>query len=426
MKFIFRLLLLLILLTIVGSVVSVFLMVEEEPLIASAQELTVADIRRARAFIGESDPRNLDPGETSAFTVVEDDLELLLNYGLSNLRGGAAEVGMDENQIELILSARIPNNLLGDYLNLQLTLSQWGDELAIERLQMGKLVVPGIFANASMRTVHRQLQQRVPEYAAALDAINGYTIAPGSLNVVYQWQPDLVEQISNRGRNLLVSSEVQETLLAHAQNLSAVTNDPGIPRVTSVASLMGPMFQFAQARGGDPVEENRAAILALTMYIMGISVPRVLGLPADTVQPLGRHRLILSERRDFAQHFLVSAGLTVSAGTGIADSIGLLKELEDSQGGSGFSFTDIGADRSGVRFAELAIADAETARAVQSMVVANPTEPLFMAEFHDLPEFMAEAEFISRFGGVGQPAYNAVISDIENRISAMPLFSELD
>ena len=109
------------------------------------------------------------------------------------------------------------------------------------------------------------------------------------------------------------------------------------------------MFQFAQARGGDPVEENRVAILAMTVHTLGISVRRVLGLPANTVQSLGRHKLTLSDRPDVAQYFLVFAGLTVSAGTTFADSIGLLKELEGSQGGSGFSFNDIGADRTGVR-----------------------------------------------------------------------------
>jgi hypothetical protein len=434
LKFIFRLFFLLVLIVIIGSVVGVFLIIEDEPLLVSSQELTVTDIRRARVFMENSDPRNLAPGEVSAFTVDEADLELLANYGLENLLGGAAEVELEDDRADVVLSARLPENPLGNVVNLQLTLSQWGDVLAIERLKIGELTVPSWIADAVpswiadafMQRAHQQLQLQVPEYAAALDAINGYTIAPSTVNVVYQWQPDLVEQISNRGRDLLVPAEVQDRLLAHSNNLSAITNDAGLGRITSVVSMLSPMLQFAQARGGDPVEENRAAILALSMYIMGISVPRVLGLPADTIRPLGRHKLTLSERPDFAQHFLVSAGLTVSAGTALADSIGLLKELEDSQGGSGFSFTDIGADRTGVRFAELATANPESARAVQSMLTTSSSESLFMAEFWDLPEFMSEQVFLSQYGGVGQPAYNAVINDIENRIAEMPLFRELD
>ena len=109
-----------------------------------------------------------------------------------------------------------------------------------------------------------------------------------------------------------------------------------------------------------------------------------------------------------------------------ADSIGLLKELEYSQGGSGFSFNYIGADRTGVRLAELATASPASASAVQSLFAEDFSEGLFMAEFRDLPEFMAEDVFISRYGGVGQPRYNAVIEDIENRIASMRLFRELD
>ena len=218
---------------------------------------------------------------------------------------------------------------------------------------------------------------------------------------------------------------MQERILAHANNLSEVTNQGGMARTTSLTSVLVPMLQFAEERGGDPAEENQAAILVTTMYTMGISVPRALGLPRGTVPRPGRHRLTLSERRDFAQHFLVSAALTVSAGSSLADAIGLLKELDDSQGGSGFSFTDIGADRTGVRFAELAIANAETAAELQRLVAQQPNESLFMAEFRDLPEYMEEAEFLRRFGGVDEPRYNAMIEEIEQRIDAMPLFSAL-
>lgn len=156
------------------------------------------------------------------------------------------------------------------------------------------------------------------------------------------------------------------------------------------------------------------------------NISGVLGMPRNSVPPMGRLHLLLSDRHDFAQHFLVSAGLTVSSGTGIADSIGLLKELDDSQGGSGFSFTDIGADRTGVRFAELAVSDTNKARAVQDRFSFGLAEAELMAEFRDLPEFLDSDTFQRLYGGVGTPAYNRVIDDIENRISSTRFFSEMD
>jgi len=39
----------------------------------------------------------------------------------------------------------------------------------------------------------------------------------------------------------------------------------------------------------------------------------------------------------------------------------------------------------------------------------------------DLPEYMPEAEFLRRFGGVGAPAYNQLLSEIDRRIAAQNL-----
>jgi len=408
----------------IGSFFSVFLILQNDPLLENAAEISVEDVRRARAFMENSDPRRLQPGTVTAFTVSGSDLELLMNYGLSRFRGGAVDINLADNRATATMTARLMDNPLGEYLNVQLGLSQWGSALVVDELQIGGLPVPGQIADFIAQSMHKLLQ-RFPEYSAALDAINGFSISPDQVNVVYQWQPDLVEQISERGRNLLVSQDEQERLLAHARNLSSISRARSLPNVTSLNSILVPMIQFAQSRGGNPIEENRAAILVTAMYIMGINVPRVLGMPTDTVTRPSRHRLTLSDRHDFAQHFLVSAALTVSTGSSLADTIGLLKELDDSQGGSGFSFTDLGADRTGVRFAELAIGPA-TATTLQSKLLEQPSEDLFMAEFRDLPEFMAEAEFLARFGGVGEPAYNRVVRDIEDRISSTELFQELN
>lgn len=425
MKFLKRLLLLTIVLAVIGSVVSVYRMIEDQPTVPSASMLTANDLSQAEVFIKNSDPRELEEGEVTAFTVNERDLELVVGYALSQLDGGGASVNLNKGLADVVLSARLPDNPLGDYLNVEFTVSQWGPNLAVERLRIGQVNIPAFMADRVVQFTHQRLQE-VPEYVAVLSAINGYSISADQINVVYQWQPDLVKQISSRGRDLLISEEDQQRLLSHATNLASITNDPRLDREASLAEVLSPAMLFAKVRGGDPVAENRAAIISLSMYILGMSVPRVLGLPEDSVPPMGKRLLLLSDRQDFTQHFLVSAGLTASAGTGIADTIGLIKELEDSQGGSGFSFTDIGADRTGVRFAELAVASAAKARAVQDKFAYGLAESDFMAEFRDLPEFLEGSDFRRRYGGVGAPAYNTVTEDIENRISSTRFFRELD
>src|SRR5690606_25129953 len=94
--------------------------------------------------------------------------------------------------------------------------------------------------------------------------------------------------------------------------------------------------------------------------------------------------------------------------------------------GSGFSFPDLGADRSGVRLAELALADAQTARAVQNLLAASPAESAFMADFRDLPEGLDAESFAADYGDTNSPAYQAVVDEIDRRIDAIPLFRTLN
>ena len=74
-------------------------------------------------------------------------------------------------------------------------------------------------------------------------------------------------------------------------------------------------------------------------------------VPAAKEWPLPKRRTVtLQGRVDWAQHFIISAALTLVGGDIISDAIGLFKEVEDSRIGSGFSFADLAADKAGTRF----------------------------------------------------------------------------
>ena len=95
--------------------------------------------------------------------------------------------------------------------------------------------------------------------------------------------------------------------------------------------------------------------------------------------------------------------------------------MKDSQGGSGFSFTDIAADRVGTRFGELAASD-DRAADLQRRLAAGLGEADLMPPARDLPEHMNAAEFERRFGGVDSPAYLDMMAVIEARIDRLPLY----
>jgi len=190
----------------------------------------------------------------------------------------------------------------------------------------------------------------------------------------------------------------------------------------SLTELLVPLFALAAERSKDDngVAENRAAILILTLYVNGQGIEQFLPEAKDWPRP-ARHTVLLAGRDDFPKHFIISAALAAKAGGPLADAVGVYKELADARGGSGFSFNDIAADRAGTRFGEAAAGSA-TARSLQQRLHSGINETDLMPRTDDLPEFMPEAEFKRRYGGLDASPYKKMIAEIERRIAVLPLY----
>ena len=189
-------------------------------------------------------------------------------------------------------------------------------------------------------------------------------------------------------------------------------------------SWMHTSFAYARKRSnhGDAVLHNKAAILALGFVIGHQDMQELSGVPigpdirdwAKTV----RGRITLRDRKDWPRHFTVSAALLVLSDQEVSDTIGHLKEEFDAIDGSGFSFTDLMANRAGIRFAKAAIRDEETARAVQSQLAETFKVDDYFPVAADLPEGITQAEFQATYGGVGGPLYRQIEREIEQRLEA--------
>jgi hypothetical protein len=101
-----------------------------------------------------------------------------------------------------------------------------------------------------------------------------------------------------------------------------------------------------------------------------------------------------------------------------SDAAGLLKEELDADGGSGFSFADLLADRAGTTFAEVATRDEARAAAVQRRIAEGFWVDEFFPPADGLPEGIPDAQLQSRYGGVGGPLYRRTAEEIERRIAA--------
>jgi hypothetical protein len=219
----------------------------------------------------------------------------------------------------------------------------------------------------------------------------------------------------------LLPEAERQRLRAHAAHLAALAADAAPGWDASLAGLLGPMLELARQRsvaGGDAAAENRAAIVVLALFANGRHVGSVLPAAADwpRARPL---RLLLDGRDDLPRHFLVSAALAVETSGGLAQSIGLAKEVADARRGSGFSFKDMAANLAGTRFGEMAL---RTPAQLQARAARGLTDADLVPPLDGLPEFLPEAEFVRRYGGIGAPAYEALMADIERRVGALPLW----
>jgi hypothetical protein len=124
----------------------------------------------------------------------------------------------------------------------------------------------------------------------------------------------------------------------------------------------------------------------------------------------------LHARHDLAQHFAVSAALTVTSGPSGARTAGILKELLDSNGGSGFSFADLAADLSGISLAEQVLKQPDRLATLARR---------FRAADHclsprGLPEDLQRAAFEKRYGSVSDPRFQQALADLDRRVQALP------
>jgi hypothetical protein len=120
---------------------------------------------------------------------------------------------------------------------------------------------------------------------------------------------------------------------------------------------------------------------------------------------------------------MLSAGLTLAGGRGIADFIGEAKEVDDATNkASGFSFTDLAADRAGVRFAEVATGTDGGARKMQELLSRPIGERQFFPEIRDLPEGLTAAQFKAQYGDRKSPRYLRMVAEIDRRIDTISLY----
>ena len=400
------------------------------PLAFEPAQVTSEEKRRLVAMLRHKKPTRLAEGETAELRFTPRDLDLLMAWGLSiGDAGRKGHVEIDPRQASLEASLRVPR--IDRYLNVvargRAEVREGTLRLTANELQIGRFHTPAVvLAPLTFLAEHALNGDR--RVRPLLGPVRKLTMDDGTLHVVYgrvKLPKGFVADIFHGDGTGAEDAESLRAQLEHMKKSAAGLPPPGEARF---AAALRSAFAFAAERSGEDgaVRENRAAILALGLVLGTDHLETFTGrVTADTDLGAITHAYkgsTMRERRDWPKHFAVSAALTVLSLDRASDAVGLLKEELDADGGSGFSFGDLLADRAGTTFADFATRDEDSARALQARLAAGFRLDDYFPVAAGLPEDIQDAELQSRYGGVGGKEYELVAAEVERRIAALPAY----
>jgi uncharacterized protein YfiM (DUF2279 family) len=396
--------------------------VQQEALVQSAAAARPQDVDRIQTLLRQHDPRDLRDGETRTLTVSERDLNLGLRSVLPLAQWQRSQLALDRGLGRVNYSLKLPANPLGNYFNLSVSVKEDAGELTLDQVQVGELNLPGWSLAPLVLFADNTLKRRFVEYRGAREALQAVSLQPGEMSVTYRWDRQLAKQLEQRGREVLLPAADRERALAYYRVLADTSRTVGAR--ASLDQLLKPLFASASRRSadGDAAAENRALFLVLGTVLNRSSVYRLVGGNAADLEPGHRYvQWTLHGRGDLAQHFGISAAITAAGGGVLADSIGVFKELDDSRGGTGFSFADLLADRAGVELASAAVGrDAQRIQTAMSAKALRESD--FMPAINGLPEGLMEMEFKQRYRDLDDARYAQVKGELETRIARLPIY----
>ena len=336
--------------------------------------------------------------------------------GVGGFASGTASApgGTARGVVNIRATIELPSAFPRRYLNIDLDADRTvqGGMPSIQRATIGGVDVSGWLAERAIRWASDRWPVLRDERLgrAAARALEWY---PDHLELVCVWPRPPMEEVRIR----IPPGDGEGATAAYAERIAGwAAAEPG--SAAPVLGLLRSLVREAAERtaaGADPVAENRTAILLAAAQGFGCT-PAAAGRVVRHVRP------VLHRRHDLGRHFVASAALAALLDREASESVGMEKEVSDSREPTGFSFSDIVANRAGARFGDLATASARSARRVQEWMEQAASDVDIMPEVRDLPDHLPEEELRRRFGKPGEGAYERVLREIEARIADVPLY----
>jgi hypothetical protein len=406
--------------------------VENEPMVQPQGAPTPEDVVTARSVV--SDVKTA-AGTTSAtaqpLVVTREDLSSVVRLGVRLIPGFRGEVLVEPWSVDMRASIPVPVPGASRWVNLAVSVPQFADRVTLERVALGPIPIPpGLALELGRIGANVVLGNGLGD--TAVGAASGMRIAGDTVSVDLQIEEvgenGLVQGLfgSMRGRNM----PPQDLIDAYDVKIREGMDRGELPDRGSFLPYL--VFTLEAAREGAQTEGRfdafTAATFALTRICGAQDFSLVVGDMAAGVAGNERdwktdcNRLVLNDRIDSRRHFTTAAAIQAASNRNVSVSIGEFKELYDTQR-NGFDFTDMAANNSGIRLANLFMAT--PVEEWPRLIARIEAEGDVIISYDDIPQILTRAEFTEQFGEVDSDAYLEMIERIERRIDALALHAPL-
>ncbi len=417
-------------LLLLGGLALAVLALEREPAVPESPPIASADKRHLVNLFRGKDARKVPPGETRTLRLSAQELDQLVAWAASVGVRARTTLSLRPGGVSGVATVHVPRT--GRWLNVTastlVSIENGRLSVAEPRLRVGHLTVPPLLLDAITPFLAAGLQGD-RDLRRVLPAVASLSLEPREATLTYGRAEMPRGLIARLVWGEEAGEVMQEAVYAQLDRLlevlpAAPVGDARFGRALETA------FALARERSaqGSAVKENRAALLALGVVLghprLAPAVSEKLDEERSGQVERVRGGTTLRGRDDWPRHFTVSSALVVLSAVAPSDAAGLLKEALDADGGSGFSFADLLADRAGTTFAEVATRDEASAAAMQARLAGGFRLDDFFPSADGLPEGIPDAELQSRYGGVGGPLYRRQADEIERRVSACAAYRD--
>lgn len=406
--------------------------IENEPIVDRNKALSYKNIKKAKQIIKDNRPRQFYNPTVKKLSLTENEINLLISYAISqgfDTEFFFSRVALFDGYFHLFLTKKLKFNLFGQYLNIRTSFRPKGIFIRLDACRIGRLNIPNLMTWPIISGLH-YLMLKINVYESLWNTIEGIkkiTIRQTAITCHYTIDSAVLKDLQTKGRAFLIPDLHQQKLLAYHNHLAKLTHSTP-HKTNSVLALIQGIFAFAQKNSitsKNPILENKVALQVLSLYAIGHKLNRILKPEYSTfITAPNPTRLVFHNRSDLPKHFFVSAAITVSTGEKFAKLVGLAKEIDDSDGGSGFSFADLAADKAGVKFGEAATASSQKAIQFQEKILQVRTEKELFPSISNLPEGIMELEFKNTYKNLDSEAYKLINAEIDKRLNLCRLYRE--